>query len=251
MLTRFEEKGLVGYRSALLKSIGVPHLFTTRRGGERDGELLRAAFAIARADPDGVELVSVRQVHGAHVHAPGPVVAAGSRAVGARPQAAVEADALVTSDPRHLLQILTADCVPVLLSRTDGSRVAAVHAGWRGLVAGVIPRAVEQLLPGEVVAAIGACLSVERFQVGPEVAEAFERADLAPAVRPVPGARPHVDLRAAATLQLQRAGVERIDVSDRCTWEHVEDFYSYRRDVTHGSQATTGRLAALIATASA
>jgi hypothetical protein len=100
-----------------------------------------------------------------------------------------------------------------------------------------------------VVAAIGPCLSLERFEVGPEVAEAFARAGLGSTVHERAGARPHVDLRTAAARQLAAAEVERIDTTDRCTWNDAEEFYSYRRDVTHGGKPRTGRLGALIAAA--
>jgi YfiH family protein len=154
-----------------------------------------------------------------------------------------------------LVGVHVADCVPVLVARADGRLVAAVHAGWRGLVAGVIPRTLERLaaagadLPGcPLVAAIGPCLSRERFEVGPEVAEAFEGAELAPSVsRARAGVRARVDLRHAALLQLRAGGVERIDVSDRCTYEDAAELWSHRRDVTHGARARTGRLGAFIA----
>jgi hypothetical protein len=104
---------------------------------------------------------------------------------------------------------------------------------------------------GELAAAIGPCLSLERFEVGPEVAGAFEDAGLGAAVDRRPASRPHGDLRAAAAIQLERAGVRRIDATDRCTFEHADEFWSHRRDVTRGGRARTGRLAALIATAAA
>jgi copper oxidase (laccase) domain-containing protein len=97
-----------------------------------------------------------------------------------------------------------------------------------------------------VTAAIGPCISAEHFEVGPEVAEAFARAGLGDTVREQPGARPHVDLRAAVEQQLRGRDVLRIDTSDRCTYRDAEEFYSYRRDVTHAGRGHTGRLGALI-----
>jgi hypothetical protein len=159
----------------------------------------------------------------------------------------------VTSRARRVVGVFTADCVPVLLASADGRRVAAVHAGWRGLVAGVIPRALEALVSNEpsasvreLAAAIGPCLSLARFEVGTEVAEQFALAGLADAVRGDLGEKPHVDLRAAAAMQLERAGVARIDATDRCTWEQAGDFPSHRRDVTHGGRERAGRLLALV-----
>jgi purine-nucleoside/S-methyl-5'-thioadenosine phosphorylase / adenosine deaminase len=238
MLQRFEDTdGFVGYRSPLLASRGIPHLFTTRvlGRGPREHEHERMARAAGLA---GARVVTLQQVHGARVLAVGPA---------ALPAPEEEADGLVSERADVLVGVHTADCVPVLLARADGRRVAAVHAGWRGLVAGVIPRALAVLGPGPRLAAIGACLSCERFEVGPEVVEAFERAELGAAIHRVPGARSHIDLRAAAARQLAAGGVELVETSDRCTYEHAAEFYSHRRDVTHGGRGRTGRLSALVA----
>ena len=243
----FDARGRVGYRSPLLSAVGVAHAFTTRHVGsvgarEADTlERLRRALGLEAA-----RVAMLHQVHGAFVH----------EVDGELPDPPARADALVTERPDRLLCVRTADCVPVLASRADGRRVAAIHAGWRGLVAGVIPRALAALGAmeatrggeGELVAAVGPCLSRARFEVGPEVADAFAAAGLAAAVQPAEyGRRAHVDLRFAALLQLERAGVRRIDVTDRCTWDHAEEFFSYRRDVTHGEARTAGHMGALIA----
>lgn len=235
--------GLVAYRSPLLAGRGIPHLFTTRVGGPGCGELdLRSAEALARvaglAGLAHAPVAMVRQVHGARVVLVGP---------GSLPEPATEADGLVSERSDAFVAVHVADCVPILLARADGRRVAAVHAGWRGLVAGVLPSALEVLGPGRILAAIGPCLSRARFEVGPEVAQAFEGAGLAAAIHPGPRERSHVDLRAAAVLQLAAGAVTEVETTDRCTYEHGDEFYSHRRDVTHGGGERTGRLAALIA----
>lgn len=234
--------GMVGYRSGLLSRIGVPHLFTTRIGpgetefdaGDGDpesmGESLRQILGLRL----GARVQCARQVHGAKVVSTGEL------------PDDTEADGLVSDDPDRGVVIRTADCVPVLIASEDGSKVAAVHAGWKGLVAGVLPEAVAELGPGPLVAAIGPCLSRDHFEVGREVAEAFETAGLGSAVSTDEGPRPHVDLRRAAELQLFECGLKDVDVSITCTWDD-EECYSHRRDVTHGGRETTGRLAALIA----
>jgi len=241
--TRFEdEDGFVGYRSPALAALGVPHVFTTRHGGTGEdfdlGDLGERHLARLRraAGAEGARVSSLKQVHG------DGVVEAGAALSPELPCA----DALVSDRPDRLLLVRTADCVPVLIARRDGRRVAAVHAGWRGLVAGVIPRALDALGPGEFVAALGPALSLERFEVGPEVARAFEETGLSAAVSPRSGARPHVDLARAAFLELARGGVREIDSSDLCTWGD-DAFFSYRRDVTHGGRKTTGRQGAAIA----
>jgi YfiH family protein len=238
--------GFVAFRSPLLAELGIPHVFTTRVGAEGRELDLGALDAAAReriaraAGCDGTPLVAVTQVHGAEVLVLG---------AGELPPPGAEADGIVSARADVLVGVHVADCVPVLLARTDGTLVAAVHAGWRGLVAGVIPRALERLGGRELVAAIGPCLSRERFEVGPEVTAAFARAGLAATVHEPAGVRARIDLRAAATLQLRAGGVERIDVSDRCTYGHAAEHWSYRRDVTHGSRARTGRLGAFVGAA--
>jgi len=145
--------------------------------------------------------------------------------------------------------VRVADCVPVLLASGDGRVVSAVHAGWRGVAAGVVSEAVQamrRLGASDIVAAVGPCIGVNHFEVGQEVAEAFDSAGLRPCVRRDGWPKPHIDLSSAVAWQLREAGVEssRIDRTDRCTFAHADEFFSHRRD--HGR---TGRQAALIAVA--
>jgi len=159
----------------------------------------------------------------------------------------LDGDAWTSARADRLALVYTADCVPVLVASRDGKRVAAIHAGWRGLVAGVIPAALARLGAEPAAAAIGPCLSLASCEMGPEVAEQFERAGLGAAIHAQPGGRPHIDLRAAARLQLERGGCARVDISDRCTYVHAEELPSHRREVTHGGAARAGRIGAFIA----
>lgn len=236
--------GMVGYRSPRLEQLGVPHWFTTRVGpGGAElvldplVETVAAALREAAGTIEAPRLVCLRQVHGRDV------VRVDARAL---PEGST-GDCLVGDRPDRLLWVYAADCVPVLVASADGRQVAAIHAGWRGLVAGAIPAALEQLGAPAAVAAIGPCLSLERCEMGDEVVAAFEAAELSAAVHRDFGPRAHVDVRAAARLQLERAGVTSIDTSDRCTWRDESEFPSHRRDVTHGAKARAGRIAALIA----
>jgi YfiH family protein len=257
-------KGLRWFQSDLLAAAGVVHAFTTRRGGVSPapfdslnlGPTSTLPAGIQPDEPDRIEenyrllqaclgcpdhrRAWVRQVHGCQI-------IAGTGACAEHP----EADALWTDQPGVLLTIRVADCLPVLLASRDGGAVAAAHAGWRGVVSGVLGRTVECLHrdagvhPGSLLAAIGPAISVTHFEVGPEVADAFEAAGLAPAVhRQGYGPKPHVDLAAAARLQLLAAGLgdDAIDLSHLCTVSNP-DFYSHRRD-----QGLTGRFAGVIAT---
>jgi hypothetical protein len=248
MLERCEdEDGFVAYRSPLLAAEGIPHVFTTRVAGRARRELDLGRLdaceheRVARAAGlPGARLVFVTQLHGAEFV---------TLREGPLPDERTTADGLVSERADVLIGIHVADCVPVLVARSDGRRVAALHAGWRGLVAGVIPCALALMDGGPLLAAIGPCLARERFEVGPEVVHAFRRAGLAATISEHEHARAQIDLRQAARLQLASAGVELCDTSDRCTWTHAEEFFSYRRDVTHGGQPHTGRLGALIAAA--
>ena len=149
-----------------------------------------------------------------------------------------------------MIAIRVADCVPILLAADDGRLVAAVHAGWRGVVAKVVTETVKHMrtrfgaTPDRLVAAIGPCIGEPAFEVGREVVEAFEHlfgAD-APA-RMLPDGKGRVDLRAAVKLQLLRCGLpsDRIDVTDRCTFRDADEFFSHRRE-----RGVTGRMAAII-----
>jgi YfiH family protein len=147
-----------------------------------------------------------------------------------------------------------ADCAPLLLASADGRVVAAVHAGWRGVLAGVVPGAVRELrrvcsaagqAPARILAAIGPCIGPEAFEVGQEVVEQFQArfGQRVPVDRNTASGKGHVDLRAAIRIQLLDAGVndDCIDSSDLCTYRDAEQFFSHRRD-----RGITGRMAGLI-----
>jgi len=224
MLYRWEHEGVVAYRSPQLDALDIPHAFGTRQGDDQ-----AIANALNLADR---EWVRVRQVHGHAVHLPNK---------GDSPHLTCDADAVVLRDRHQVTRVITADCVPILLAATDGSAVAAVHAGWRGLLSGVVNEAVDALA-ARFVAAIGPCIGVKRFEVGEEVAERFD----ARFVRRDLGSRPHVDLRAATHALLHRLGAQAIDTTDCCTADNEDAFYSYRRDVTRRQLESTGRMSSVI-----
>lgn len=201
---------------------------------------IRENFAriLAAAGCPGREIVEVHQVHGGEVHRclRGHPAHAGPRDT--------RADALVSDDPGRALAIRVADCAPVLLASADGRVVGAAHAGWRGVIAGVVPRTVEAMREtgaNELIAAIGPCIGPDHFEVGEEVAAEFRRAFGARAPIVAGPGKPHVDLRAAIRRQLEEAGVEHVDVSDRCTFRDEAEFFSHRRE-----RGRTGRTGAVI-----
>jgi hypothetical protein len=139
-----------------------------------------------------------------------------------------EGDALLTAEPGLALSIATADCVPVLLASPQG--VAAVHAGWRGMAQGVLAPAVAALgAPAEVRAWIGPAIGQCCYEVGNEVAQQVVDACSIAVTRPGPRGRPHLDLAAAARLQLEAAGVGQVELLISCT-RCDERLWSYRRD---------------------
>ncbi len=163
------------------------------------------------------------------------------------------ADAAWTSDAGVVCQVTAADCMPVLLALRDGTAVAAAHAGWRGLAAGVLQATVQAMCagtgtsPDAVQAWLGPCIGPRAFEVGAEVLQAFGCDPAGDAgsrfiSRQGGDGSPRwlADLPALATQCLQAAGVQRITPSGLCTVADASRFFSFRRD------SRTGRLAAAI-----
>ena len=155
------------------------------------------------------------------------------------------ADAAITRTPGSVLAVLTADCLPVLLADSDGAVVGAVHAGWRGLAAGVIEACLDAMaVPGERIHAwLGPAIGPRAYEVGDEVRAAFcdVHADAASAFVAVRPGHWLCDLYTLARQRLAARGVSRVGGGDRCTFSEPEHFYSYRRD-----GARSGRFASLI-----
>jgi YfiH family protein len=253
----------------LVRSAGIPaafrHGFTTREGGvsrapfdslnlgrkwgDAAADVVENRRRVERAAGAGGGLFVATQVHGAAI--------ARVRAGDARADVApVEADGLCSDEPGVALAVLVADCIPAVLADPRTGAFAAVHAGWRGTVAGVLPAAVRALgqhfgaRPEDLRVALGPAIGVCCFEVGPEVVDAV--------VAVLPDARaagvvidPHdaggkarVDLRASNRLLLERAGVPpaAIDLETDCTVCARQRFFSYRRD-----QGKTGQQIGFIA----
>jgi YfiH family protein len=157
---------------------------------------------------------------------------------------APEADAIVSDRSGSLCVVRTADCLPVLLCSSDGSEIAAVHAGWRGLAAGVIEAAIEalQTRPVDLLAWLGPAISQPAFEVGGEVREAFVAVspDAGAAFAPNPRGRWQADLYLLARQRLAAVGVESVYGGGLCTHADPQNFYSYRRD------GSTGRMLSFV-----
>jgi polyphenol oxidase len=158
--------------------------------------------------------------------------------------APVAADAAYALEPGVVVAVLTADCLPVLLCDRGGRAVAAAHAGWRGLAAGVIEQTIAAMpAPGaELMAWLGPAISANAYVVGEEVRDTFLSHDPAAvtAFRPAADGGWHADLYLLARQRLQSQGITEVHGGGFCTWEDPVRFYSYRRD------GVTGRMASLI-----
>ncbi len=158
------------------------------------------------------------------------------------------ADGCVAFSPGRACVLRTADCLPVLLCDKAGSRVAAAHAGWRGLAAGVIESTLAALCrggvrpvgAGELMAWIGPGIGASVYQVGSDVFEAVTRAspDAARFFSPQAGNRWLMDLAGLARRQLRQLGVARIYGGRWCTYSSPQRFHSFRRDGSPERQAT-------------
>ena len=160
------------------------------------------------------------------------------------PEEPITADASVTSTTGIACVVMIADCLPVLFTTRDGSRVGAAHAGWRGLAAGVLERTVSAMgVPGgELRVWLGPCISRAHFEVGDEVRDEFLRQDgeADQCFERNARGRWQADLVALAKRRLAGAGVREFSGGEWCTFADPRRFYSHRRD------GKGGRLAALI-----
>jgi hypothetical protein len=230
----------------LNKLPGVVAGFTTRAGGvsvppygsfnlavstgdRREDVLENRARLLAALDFPAGSLAIAGQVHGDHVE-----VAESAGLIR-------ETDGLVTRRRGLLLGMVAADCAIVLVADAAGSCVGAAHAGWRGAVAGIVGNLVAtlgglQCDAADLHAYISPCISQARFEVGDEVAERFDERFV---LFNGDSGKAHVDLRGALAAQLLAAGLEaqNVQIDGRCTYDDVENFYSYR-----AQNGQTGRM---------
>lgn len=157
----------------------------------------------------------------------------------------VTADAVFTSQKNTVCCIMTADCLPILLCNKVGSEVAAIHAGWRSLAAGIIEATIERMQSEgkQLTAFLGPAISQKNFEVGAEVKEAFiqshQEAELAFKSSESSG-KYMADLYLLAKQRLEQAGVDGVSMMDTCTFADEVNWYSYRRD------SETGRMLSFI-----
>lgn len=179
------------------------------------------------------EPVWLQQVHGIDV-------IKADQASGSTPPLA---DASYTDQAGSVCVVLTADCLPILFCSDDGERIAAAHAGWRGLQAGIIQQTLNALACAEISVWLGPAIGPQQFEVGDEVRQAFLDASAmhASAFAAAGQGKWLADIYRLARQQLHTLGIDRIYGGGLCTVSDAKRFYSYRRD-----GANTGRMASLI-----
>jgi polyphenol oxidase len=235
---------------------GVGALMTTRHGGVSQGPFHSLNLRDGLGDDPlavrrnkallqsaiGAQPVFLNQVHGAQV-------VRLFEADGAVDAPVHTADASVTTEPGVACTAQVADCLPVLFAAPNARAVGAAHAGWRGLALGVLEATLASVCeladcaPSEVKVWLGASIGPRRFEVGPDVLEAFGASttggDTALFVRHTPG-KWLANLPQLARTRLRVAGVQAISGGEWCTVEETSRFFSFRRD------RVTGRMAAAI-----
>lgn len=156
---------------------------------------------------------------------------------------AVTADAVFTREKNIALAIMTADCLPILLTSKDGSEIAAIHGGWRPLAAGIIKNSISHFScqPKDIQVWLGPCIGANAFEVGMEVRDTFDELDSHLVSYFLPRGEKYLgDLQGIAKHQLTELGIEDISVLAECTYANPHKYFSYRR----GGQ--TGRMVSIV-----
>jgi YfiH family protein len=237
--------------STALEDAGFLAAFTERTGGVSDGPFRSLNLGLATEDsPERVfdnrrrvttgfgldQVAALRQVHGStvvHVEA-GPAW----HGFDGRGREVPRGDALATASADLGLVVLTADCVPVVMADPVTGLFAVVHAGWRGVAAGVLKQAIATFpQPGRVHAAVGPAIGPDHYEVGEEVVAAVGSASEGGAIRGRQAPRPYLDLPGTVAQIVSELGVRHIERSEECTACLPDRFFSYRRDGPTGRQA--------------
>jgi len=193
--------------------------------------------------PNNAQIQWLEQVHGSEV-----------LLIEKHSQQALIADALITRQKNIALAIMTADCLPILLTAKDGSEIAAIHAGWKPLAKGIIATSLNKMLTKNenISVWLGPCISELSFEVGAEVKSTFlnQSKHLSSAFSMVPSTAELLqknsklkylaDLALIAKIQLEELGVKNIQHLKHCTYIDKAQYFSYRRE------SKTGRMASII-----
>lgn len=151
-----------------------------------------------------------------------------------------QADASHTGLPGVVCAVMTADCLPLLLCDVEGRQVAAIHAGWRGLLAGIIGNTVACMQSRELLVWLGPAIGPESFEVGDDVRAAFlEKSNkFSSAFKEQGNGKWLADIYQMARIELRALGINKVFGGNFCTVTEQDLFYSYRRDKVTGRMAT-------------
>lgn len=157
-----------------------------------------------------------------------------------------DADAIYTNLRGVACCIMTADCLPILVSSSTSDEVAAIHAGWKGLAAGVIEKTIAHFAckPSDLSVWVGPSLTLDNFEVGKEVANVF--CDYPQAIQAKHDSNKFmVSMSKIAAIKLSNMGITNIQISKYCTYDNEDMFYSHRRS-THQGQESCGRMVSVV-----
>jgi len=151
-----------------------------------------------------------------------------------------QADASYTNESGVVCAVMTADCLPLLVCSTDGAQVGAIHAGWRGLLAGVISNTVVAMQQQNLLVWLGPAIGPDCFEVGAEVCDVFleKSAKFDNAFKKQSNGKWLADIYQLARIELAALGIANVYGGTNCTVTEHERFYSYRRDTQTGRMAT-------------
>ncbi len=238
--------------SALLRAAGFRHAFFTRQGGASAGPYASLNFSVSVGDEPALVAENFARA-GLVLGVPGHNIAVLSQVHGSVARvlddndvsmgplwprlAQVEGDAVCSGASGLACAVRTADCVPILVGDRQSGAVTAIHAGWRGIVRGVVEAAIASLrelvgAQGQLVAAIGPHIGPSAFETGEDVAAELEGCSPLKGVVERAGDKARVALGPIVAAKLEAAGVSRtqIDELGGCTFSEPERFFSYRRD---------------------
>ena len=228
---------------------GVRVVSTTRQGGASEGRYAGLNLG-DHVDDEAAHVAQNRATFEAFLPAERTITwlkqVHGTRVVNAASEYApsIEADGIWTCDKAFACIVMTADCLPIVLTDIHGRCIAAVHGGWRGLASQILRKTIEALpvAPEELVAWLGPAIGPTAFEVGGDVLAAFYLAETDAAVRPVPDIEGKylLDLNMIAGRELLALGLrpENISGGEICTFSNPDHFFSHRRDGVTGRMAT-------------
>ena len=240
-------------------ALPVRHGFFTRRGGVSTGPY--ASLNCSLSSQDAPEAVARNRASVAHalgvdparlagltqVHGPAVITVTEPWPVGT----GARADAMVTDRPGIALGIITADCTPVLFADSTAGVIGAVHAGWRGAVAGVLEATVAAMVrlgaaPGRIAAAIGPCIRQPSYEVGPDLHGAVLAGNPGAARHFRPGRPGHWQFDLAGYCAARLDGLARIDMLDADTAADASRFFSHRRRTLNGEGPIGHQISAIV-----